>query len=229
MLIYAHRGASGRLPENTLAAFRGAIADGAAGVEFDLHATADGVPVLIHDRDLARTTSGRGPVDALDLAALVDIDAGGGESIPTFADALAVVAGRLRLDIEVKQPGIEDAVLAELRRHPDADWFVSSFDWDTLRAFRRLDPDAPLWPLAGTFDDRLLAVAGELGSAGVALAATAFTAAAAARLGERGLSCAVWTVNDPAEARRVRALGAAVLVTDHPAAIADALAEAAEA
>lgn len=224
MLIYAHRGASGRLPENTLAAISGAIADGADGVEFDVRATADGVPVLLHDRDLARTTSGQGPVDALALADLAGIDAGNGERVPTLAEALAAAVGRLRFDIEVKQSGIEAAVLAEVRRCLDADWFVSSFDWAILRAFRALDAAAPLWPLSATFDDALLAVATELASPGVALAAGAFDADAAAALADRGLACAVWTVNEPAEAIRMRSLGAAILVTDRPAAMRSALA-----
>lgn len=224
VLIYAHRGASGRLPENTLAAIRGAIDDGSDGIEFDLHATADGVPVLLHDGDLARTTSGRGAVSSLCYPELAGIDAGNGERVPTLAEALAVAAGRLRLDIEVKQPGIEAAVLADLRRFPTADWFVSSFDWEILRAFRALDAAAPLWPLAVAFGGALIEIAAALGSAGVALASAAYGPKAADLLARSGLACAVWTVNDPEEARRVRALGASVVVTDWPAAIRQALA-----
>lgn len=224
MLIYAHRGASGRLPENTLAAIRGAIEDGADGVEFDVRATADGVPVLLHDRDLGRTTTGDGHVDALPRAALSGIDAGNGEPVPTLAEALALAAGRLRFDIEVKQPGIEAAILAELRRHPAAEWFVSSFDWGRLRAFRALDDSAALWPLAATFDDALLAVAAELAAPGVALAANAFTPDVAAELAAHRLECAVWTVNEFAEACRMQTLGATTVVTDVPAEIRRALA-----
>lgn len=224
MLIYAHRGASGRLPENTLAAIRGAIEDGADGVEFDLHATADATPVLLHDRDLARTTSGRGPVDRLASTELAGIDAGGGEPVPTLAEALHVAGGRVRLDIEIKRAGIEAAVLADLRRFPAADWFVSSFDWGILRAFRVLDGGASLWPLATNLDDALLAAAAQLGAPGVALSAGTYSPDVAAALVARGLACAVWTVNDPSEARRVRALGATILVTDWPAEMRDALA-----
>ena len=224
MLIFAHRGASGRLPENTLAAVRGAIEDGADGIEIDLHATANGTPVLLHDRDLARTTSGRGPVEALSDADLSGLDAGNGEPLPTFAAALDIAAGRLRLDIEVKQPGIEARVLAELRRLPEAEWFVSSFDWNILRAFRALDRSARLWPLAVRVGDELLTFAADLDAPGVALAAPAYTREVAALLAERGLACAVWTVNDVAEARRVRDLGAAILISDWPAEMRAALA-----
>ncbi len=62
MKIYAHRGYSAAFPENTLAAFQGALDLGVYGVELDIHASADGVPVVIHDEDLARTTNGTGLV-----------------------------------------------------------------------------------------------------------------------------------------------------------------------
>jgi glycerophosphoryl diester phosphodiesterase len=223
MLVYGHRGASARLPENTIAALLGAIDDGADGVEFDVRATADGVPVLLHDRDLGRTTAGSGAVDGLTLAELRAIGTMGGEPIPTLAEALAAMGGRLRLDVELKQRGIEEAVLDLLRRQAGAEWFVSSFDWRSLRAARRIDPAARLWPLAMVCDDALLAAAAELGAPGVALAALGVDAAAAGRLREAGLQFAVWTVNDPVEARRMAGLGAAVLISDEPGPIRQAL------
>ncbi len=224
MLIYAHRGASGRHPDNPLRAFRAAIDDGADGVELDLHATADGVPVVIHDRDLARTTTGAGPVEALTLAELRSFDAGG-EPVPTFAEVLDLLAGRLRLDIELKQAGIERQVLEVLARYPHATWAISSFAWDILRAVRRMSARAELWPLAEAVDEPLLAAAEALNSPNVALAANAFDAASAIRLREAGLGVVVWTVNDPDEARRMRDLGARALCTDEPAAIRAALAQ----
>jgi glycerophosphoryl diester phosphodiesterase len=223
MLIYAHRGSSARLPENTLAALRGAIEDGADGVEFDIHASADGIPLLIHDRELEHSTSGSGNVDDYSLEALRQFDAGNGERIPTFDEALEVIAGPLALDVELKQAGAEAATLAALRRHPEARWLISSFDWDILRALRRLDPEAELWPLAEEFDDALLAVAGELGSPGVALWFPWFNAETAPILRDRGLKVVVWTVNDADTARMMRDLGADVLITDDPAGLRSAL------
>ncbi|MGI9254653.1 MAG: glycerophosphodiester phosphodiesterase [Thermomicrobiales bacterium] len=225
MLIYGHRGSSARLPENTIAALRGAIEDGADGVEFDIHASRDGVPVLIHDRELERTTNGHGQVDAQSLADLRNLDAGNGEAIPTFDEALAVIAGSLKLDVELKQAGAEVATLAALRGYPDAEWLISSFEWDILRSVRAIDPDAALWPLTEGFDDDLLAVADELGSPGVALWFPFFNEDTAPVLRERGLKVAVWTVNDADIARRMRDLGADVLISDDPAGIRSALAD----
>lgn len=223
MLIYAHRGSSATTPENTLAAFAQAIADGADGAELDVRATADGVPVLLHDRALEWTTTGRGHVDEITPAELRDVDAGGGEPVPTLDAVCRLIAGRLRLDLELKQAGIAAEVLAVLARHPTLDWAISSFDWDALRALRALDPNAPLWPLAVVADESLFAVAAELRSPSVALAAEAVTSEVVAWCRGSGLGVMAWTVNDGAEARRLRALGVAALCTDAPAALRSAL------
>jgi glycerophosphoryl diester phosphodiesterase len=225
MLIYAHRGSSGTLPENTLAAFARALADGADGVELDLRCTADRVPVVLHDRAFDRTTNGHGNVDELTLAELRAFDAGGGEPVPTLADVLDLLAGRLPLDLEVKQVGIEREVLAVLARYPHADWAISAFDWDVLRAFRRLDPTTPTWPLAIAADDALFAVSRDLAAPVAVLMSSSYTPDSAARFAAAGLAVAVWTVNDVAEARRVRDLGAHALATDFPAEIRAGLIE----
>ena len=225
MLIYAHRGSSGKRPENTLAAFRQAIADGADGVEFDVRATADGVPVVLHDRGLERTTTGRGNVDELPLAAVRGFRAGQGQAVPTMEEAVELLAGRLRLHVELKQAGIEREVLGMLEGYPQADWVITSLDWETLRAVRRLDPTARLWAPATVGDDALFQVAAELGAEAIALFAGALDEAVARRCEESGLGLMVWTVNDVAGARRARALGAAALCTDVPATILAGLGE----
>ena len=215
-LIYAHRGASAHHPENTLRAFRQALALGVDGIELDVHATADGIPVVIHDRDLGRTTGGAGYVDQMPLARLQTLEAGDGERVPTLAEVLALVGDAAHLDIEIKGSDVERAVLDVLAGHPAVRWAISSFAWDTLRTVRGLDPAAELWPLAERVDDELIAIAAELASPAVSLLAGAFTAENAAKLREAGLRVIVWTVNDPLEARRVRDLGAFGLCTDDP-------------
>ena len=216
MLIYAHRGASAIHPENTLRAFQHALAVGADGIELDIHATADGIPVVIHDRDVERTTDGAGYVDEMPLARLQSFDAGDGERVPTLAEVLALVSDAAQLDIEIKGAGVERAVLEVLAAYPAVTWAISSFAWDSLRTVRRLDPAAEVWPLAHHVDDALIAIAAELASPAVSLFTGAYTAENAARLREAGLRVVVWTVNDPREARRVADLGAFALCTDDP-------------
>src|ERR687897_1201222 len=155
-LIYAHRGASAIHPENTLRAFRHALAIGVDGIELDVHATADGIPVVIHDRDVERSTNGTGYVDQMSLARLETFDAGDGERVPTLAEVLALVGDAAHLDIEIKGSGAEQAVLSVLAQPPTVRWAISSFSWETLRNLRRLDPIAELWPLAERAGDELI-------------------------------------------------------------------------
>ena len=155
-LIYAHRGVSAIHPENTLRAFRHALAIGVDGIELDVHATADGIPVVIHDRDIGRTTDGAGYVDEIPLAWLATFDAGDGERVPTLAEVLALVGDAAHLDIEIKGSDVERAVLDVLAHYPIVRWAISSFAWDTLRTVRRLDPVAELWPLAERAGDELM-------------------------------------------------------------------------
>ena len=214
MLIYAHRGLSGRYPENTLLAFRQALAAGVDGIELDVHVTADGVPVVIHDRDVSRTTDGSGHVDEMPLSVLQSLDAGSGERVPTLVETLDLVGDSVHLDIEIKGMGAERAVLDVLDRVPDTRWAISSFTWDILRELRRLAAGIELWPLAERVDDALFAITAELGSPAVSLWTNAYTPESATDLRDAGLRVVTWTVNDPEEAARVRTLGAHALCTD---------------
>ena len=216
MLMYAHRGLSGQYPENTMLAFRQALTAGVDGIELDVHVTADRVPVVIHDRDVGRTTNGLGVVDAIPLATLQTLDAGQGERVPTLAEVLDLVSNQAHLDIEIKGRAIEPLVLATLADYPAARWAISSFDWDILREIRRLSATAELWPLAERVDDALFAVVAGLGSPAISLYHGAYTSESAAALRDGGVRAVIWTVNDGAEADRVRGLGAYALCTDVP-------------
>ena len=106
-LIISHAACAGHAPENTLAGIRKAIELGAEGIETDVQASADGVPVLMHDLTVNRTTNGSGDVAALSLAELRALDAGG-ESVPTLAEVLDLTMGKVVLIMEIKQTGIEE-------------------------------------------------------------------------------------------------------------------------
>lgn len=216
MLIYAHRGWSSRYPENTLIAFAEAIALGVSGIELDIQLTRDGVPVVIHDRELARTTNGNGLVDEMSLSDLKTLDAGAGERVPTLREVLDLVGDSVLLDIEIKAPGAGSAVLKDLSEFPQVRWAISSFDWQVLRELRQADEKIELWPLAVECGDALLAEASYLRSPVVALGANAYSRNSAVTLRNVGLRAFLWTVNEPSEAERVERLGAFALCTDDP-------------
>lgn len=153
----AHRGASKVAPPNTLAAFVKAVELGADGIEFDVHLSADGVPVVIHDFTVDATTNGHGRVADLTLAQLKALDAGArfapkfaGERIPTLGEVLDALGNRLLLNIELKSTslrdnGLERAVLAQIQqRGLDGRVLLSSFNPFSLRRAGQLAPHIPL-------------------------------------------------------------------------------------
>jgi len=146
MKIYAHRGASIELPENTLAAFQRAIDLGVEGIELDVHLSADGVPVVIHDETVDRTTNGVGEVNTLTVEQLHALDAGNGQYVPTLDEVLALVAGKLHVNVEIKTAEAADAALTVIARHPTLTWATSSFVWEALQHAHEVDPSTDTWP-----------------------------------------------------------------------------------
>jgi glycerophosphoryl diester phosphodiesterase len=134
----AHRGGiSADHPENSLAAFRHAIAVGADVIELDLRATRDGEIVILHDETLDRTTSGTGKVTGHTLAEVRKL------GIPTYREALQLCAGSgtgLLLDIKVS-PQLDKAKVVQLTREYDIDVILGVRTVDDLREFRRLAPN----------------------------------------------------------------------------------------
>jgi glycerophosphoryl diester phosphodiesterase len=226
VLIYGHRGSPASAPENTLASFQEALKAGVDGLEFDVRASADGELIVIHDRDLARTTSLTGNVDELPFATIRAADAGKGQRVPTLDEVLELVGNRVHLDIEVKQAGLEAPILKTLARHPEVRRALSSFDEDILLAFRALTESVDLIPITPFVSEGLIAFTEQLKSPAVALMSSAYTAVTSKLLAARKLPVIVWTVNDIEEARRVRSLGAHGICTDRPAEIISSLANA---
>jgi glycerophosphoryl diester phosphodiesterase len=142
----AHRGGIVRgYPENTIAAYRRAVSLGVHAIEIDLRGTSDGEIVIMHDETLHRTTNGKGKVSAHALAELRKLDAGGGERIPTYEEALKIVAGtgvQLLLDIKEGRTLDKDRVVRLTERyHAVLNVIVGPRSLDDLRAFQSLNPN----------------------------------------------------------------------------------------
>lgn len=214
--IYGHRGAPAEYPENTLAGFRRAMEVGVEGIELDVHLSRDGVPVVLHDETVARTTNGSGAVADMTVAELQALDAGEGERIPRLAEVLDLVGDAVLVDIEVKANAAGAAVLDELKGR-DTRWVISSFDWDVLRYVRSVDNDAELWVLAMGATDEALATFAEVNATALALWQKAIDQDVAKMLVERSVPFWPWTVNNPAHAERLLEWGAFGICTDDPA------------
>ncbi len=162
MRIIAHRGASARAPENTLAAFRLALRAGVGMIELDVRLTSDGVPVVIHDATLSRTTDGEGRVAERKLADLRGLSAGAwfgeefrDERIPSLEEVFRLVGRRAEINVEIKGEGeavaqTAGAALAIAREAGALDrTLFSSFDPDALARCRRESASARLALLTG--------------------------------------------------------------------------------
>lgn len=168
-LVMAHRGGAGLWPENTLHAFTQAAALGVDVLEIDLHATADGALVIIHDGTVERTTNGAGRVNAQTLAELKKLDAGyrwtndGGRTFPFRGKAITIPTlrevldkfpeVRLNIDIKGSQPALVKNFCRSLREsRATANVNVASFSWETLAEFRRECPEVTT---SASFDEVL--------------------------------------------------------------------------
>jgi glycerophosphoryl diester phosphodiesterase len=163
--VWAHRGLSGRFPENTLPSFQAAIDAGADGIECDLHMTLDGEPVIMHDEEVSRTTSGFGDIGRMTYQEVRQLDAGSwygsqfrGLHVPHLIDLLALLtmASRpLRLNIELKgaaghYPGIEQKALQILQRFGYQPYTIfSSFHVSALEAMAKASSTIQLGWLFG--------------------------------------------------------------------------------
>ncbi len=223
MLIYGHRGSPATSSENTLPSFEEAIRAGVHGLEFDVRASADGVPMILHDRELDRTTNGHGPIDELQLELIRNAVASNGAQIPTLDEVLDLAGGKVQLDIEVKQAGIEKKILDALVRFPKAQCVLSSFDPDVLLAFKSLTSSVDLVAISPFASREVVDFARRLGSQFVALMADAYNEQNVSLFDDVGLKVIVWTVNNVDEAIRVRELGAYGLCTDCPGEMIEAL------
>ncbi len=228
--IIAHRGYSGIAPENTLAAFRAAAEAGADGVELDVQLSRDGVPVVIHDERLERTTDGSGWVGEHTASELAALDAGrwfgdgfGGEGVPTLSSVLALLdATPLIVHLELKTnrlpyPGLVPAVLdAVAEAGLEARVHLSSFNHHTLRTVQQADPARPC---AALLYDRLLEpwdYVARHGFQALHPHHAAVDAALVAGCHGRGLPVRPYTVDDPADAERLLRMGVDALITNQP-------------
>lgn len=231
-VIFAHRGASAHAPENTLAAFRLALEQGADGIELDAKCTLDGEVVVMHDASLQRTTGGIGKVWEHTLAEIKQLDAGRwkgveftGERVPTLREVFAAFGGKLIINVELTNYGhINDglvekvlALAAEFKLEDSI--LLSSFSPQNIRRARQINPQIPaallaLRGLPGAFSrSRWMVPTSPLG---LHPYWTDVTPKLVQAEKARGRFINVWTVNNPGEIRRLKDLGVDGLFTDDP-------------
>lgn len=228
-MLIGHRGAPRERPENTLPSFLRALELGADGIELDVHTTADGVVVVHHD-EVPRATPPSGRlagkrIDALTFDELQGFSVRGLALIPTLAEVLAAMRGRVDVFVELKGHDVEGPTVDVIRAsaHPER-CAVHSFDHEAVRRARALAPE-----LRGgiLFDRSITDVGRAMREAGGALDVwpqwELIDAALVRAVHDAGGRVIAWTVNRPERAAALAALGVDGLCTDYLSPIADAL------
>jgi glycerophosphoryl diester phosphodiesterase len=249
--VFGHRGAAGVAPENTLPSFALAVALGAAYLELDVHPTADGEIVVLHDPTLERTTNGSGPITALNWAQVAALDAGyhfthDGRTFPYRGQGVRIPTLRALLDefpahplnIEIKQgsPQVVDTVLAVLRSAGSLDRVLLAAEHDEIMHTIRqaVGERVATGMCVGEVVDFIGRLQrddwGEYAAPGRALqippthgGIDLVTPASVAAAHRLGVEVHVWTINDATEIDRLLDLGVDGLMSDLPGLVATAV------
>ena len=239
--IIGHRGSAALAPENTLAGILRAHEEGASWVEFDVKLTADGVPILMHDDRLGRTTDGRGKVALKTYREIEALDAGAwfapefaGERVPTLRAALELcIELGLGINVELKPcPGREEETAKVALHVLDDAWpdnlnlprpLISSFERRALAAAASLAPDLPRGCLMTRVSGRWGATLRDYGCSTLNVSNRWFRKKHVDAARAAGVPVLVYTVNDPERALALWEAGVASIFTDRVDLMAKAL------
>jgi glycerophosphoryl diester phosphodiesterase len=240
-LVVAHRGSSSLAPENTLASFRQAIDDGADAVELDVRLTKDGHAVVIHDRELRRTTGTRGRVDDHALREIRALSAGAwfhrkfaAERIPTLDEVFELAAGRCGVNVEIKvdrgDPGGEETVdrcCRIIRAHRAGEWtLVTSFSNRAVKRAGSILPGIPTGLLLHPLRHLMKPPVGltrSLGALYLIVNGSGLRRKFVRAAHERNILVGEYTVNSHRRIERARRFGIDALITDEPSKISSSL------
>ena len=222
MRIIGHRGAAGTFPENTLLSFEKAIQTGVEMIELDVHCSADGRLVVMHDEKVNRTTGGKGRIRQMTYAELQPLDAGKGEKIPLLEEVFALVRGRIKINIELK--GRNTAVpvarkISDYRKQFGLNTdcvVVSSFSRWQLLQFRKEDKDTRIGILYPGNPIGFYLWAKKLHAFSVNLSVRAVNASRVRKIHARHLEVWVYTVNTLALSDAMEKAGVDAVFTDFP-------------
>jgi glycerophosphoryl diester phosphodiesterase len=222
--IVAHRGAAGKAPENTVAALRQAIEDGADWIEIDVQETADGEVVVVHDSDFMKLSGVPLKVRDGTLEEIRGIDVGGwfgpqfaGETVPTLREVLEMARGKSRVVIELKYYGYDQQLEERVVQIVEAadmasDVAIMSLEYEGIRKIRALRPD---WTI-GLLSAKAIGDLTRLDTDFLAVNTGMANARLIRHAGSAGKKLFVWTVNDPVTMSRMMSAGVDGVITDEP-------------
>jgi len=222
MIKIAHRGAKAYEPENTLAAFAKAIELQSDAIEFDVHLSADGEVIVIHDETVDRITDGSGFVKNLSLSELKKMRIGGKHEIPTLAETFDFVNQKCLINVELKAFETAEPVVKLIEYYvTQKNWkysqfLISSFDWTALQKVRDLHPEIPLGVLTETDLELAMGFAEFVKAETIHPYFHLLTAENTLKMQQRGFKVYTWTVNEPEDIKKIKSFKANGIISDFP-------------
>lgn len=217
-----HRGACGYAPENTLASFAKAIECGCDMVELDVHMCKSGQVIVIHDKNLERTTNGSGLVGEKTLEQIKLLDAGDGQKIPTLAEVLGFVDKKVNVNIELKDPGAVGSVVMMIQDYVyEKGWsykhfLVTAFDHYLLKEIADLDEQINIGLLLCSTPLVIDQMAASVGATIVVASESFVHQQFVNDVHDCGLDVFVYTVNESHEIVRTKQLDVDGIISDFP-------------
>ncbi|WP_366185205.1 glycerophosphodiester phosphodiesterase family protein [Flavobacterium ovatum] len=222
MLKIGHRGARGYEPENTLLSFQKALDLGVDGIELDVHLSADGVLVVIHDETVDRTTDGKGLVADLTLEQLQHFRTNKNQIIPNLKEVLDLVNRRCFVNIELKGKGTTKPAVEMIQDYITnknwsySDFIVSSFGWEMLSETAELNPKIPIAVLTETTIEDALAFAKKIKAKAINPDFQLLKTDTTSKLQKAGFQVFPWTVNEVEDIKTIQNYGVDGIISDFP-------------
>ncbi|MBC5863795.1 glycerophosphodiester phosphodiesterase [Flavobacterium turcicum] len=222
MLKIGHRGAKGYEPENTLVSFQKALDLQADGIELDVHLSADGEIIVIHDETIDRTTNGKGFVNGLSLQELKAFLIDEKHEIPTLEEVFDLVNQKCFINIELKSHDTTDKVVTLIEKYVNKrSWkydhfLISSFDWIALQQVTSLNDKIGVGVLTETDLDLALAFAETIQAKSIHPYFHLITQESTALIQSHGFQVFPWTINELEDIQKIKTYNVNGIITDFP-------------
>lgn len=222
MLKIAHRGAKAYEPENTLQAFQKAIDLNSDGIELDVHLSADGQIIVIHDETIDKMTNGKGFVNALSLSQLKSFLIDEKHEIPTLKEVFDLVNKKCFINIELKNAETLTKVVSLIEEYvSEKNWnydhfIVSSFDWNALQKVYNLNPKILIGVLTETDLNLALAFAEKIKARAIHPYYHLLNTENVSEIQKKGFLVLPWTVNIEEDIQKIKSYSVDGIITDFP-------------
>ena len=222
MLKIGHRGAKGYEPENTLISFQKALDMQVDGIELDVHLSADGELIVIHDETVDRTTNGNGLVNTLSSRELKQFRINEHHEIPLLSEVFELVNKNCFINIELKSYETADKVVELIEKYVfEKNWnynhfLISSFDWNALQQVRFLNDEIQIGVLTETDLDLALAFAKFIQAKSVHPHFHLLNKENVSKIQAKKIDVFPWTVNEREDIEKIKAFKVNGIITDFP-------------